>query len=417
MLKPFNTALATATVILSVGCESISAPIPTGLDVAAHHVTLTAPGIPVPLAVTPRSGSDILPASAARYVSRDTNTARVNDDGVVRAFDAGHTIIDVTAGGLTDTIGIDVVFDRPVWRFTLTGAISNVTANGLDAAGLRRNFQRHVDTVNARFNVPAVFAGYVHFVVAETYVFTRPPKEELAEAPIRSDFKVVYHTDRTYQNATFGSGGGRVAQIGALPDSAFTEQKAWVLTHELGHARGAADIYGADVQPQTNPVNGQTHFTPPSIMNGDEARSWDDYSRYLINRAGSERDALMHEGARTAEMVPAIAISVRRAAGDPVADATVRIHWDVCTDADRLIDRACGIEPVPRQSLQTGSDGTVSVRPRNTGTFLEAFPLLQLVTASKGASTGWAWVALTDIARWAIAHPDQVYPQTIVLAP
>lgn len=416
MLKPIKTAVASVVVVLSVGCESISAPIPTALDVAAHHVALTAPGIAVSLAVTPRSGADILPASAAHYVSRDTNIARVDEDGVVRAFGAGHTVIDVTAGGLADTIGIDVAFDRPVWRFTLTGAISNVTANGLDAAGLRRNFQRHVDTVNARFNVPAAFAGYVHLVVAETYIFTRPPREELAEAPTRTDFKVVYHTDKTYTNADYAAD-KRVVQIGALPDSAFSEQKAWVLTHELGHARGAVDIDGADVQPQSNPVNGQSHFTPPSIMNGDQVRVWDDYSRYLINRGGSERDAFLSWFSRTAEMVPAIAISVRSATDDPVADATVRIYWDVCSGDPASLNAVCGIEPAARQSLQTGGDGMANVRPRNMGTYTEPFALLQLVTVSKGASTGWAWVPLTDIAKWALVHPGESYPQTIVLAP
>jgi len=419
----FLRAVVAAVVGIGAGCgePGLTAPVPTALDVPTRRLVLTAPGEPVALGVVPRSGSTALGPSAARYVVLDTAVVRVDADGVVRGVGTGRTAVVVSAGALHDTIVVETAFTKPVWRFSVAGAISSATLGGLRTDQLDREFQRHIDSVNARygasarFTAPGGFTGHVVFVPTTVRVFTRTPREELTEAAPDADFKVVYHTDLSISYANYDAK-SRVVQIGSLPGQVFTDaligdlSRVTTLTHELAHARGAVDLLFFDVHDAlSNPLDGKTFMFPPSIMHADETPVWDPLTVYIINASAGRRDATFLAGADT--MVPAWRVTVADPRGTPVAGAVVTAYMFDPELRSREVTR---FVPAPDMACITDVAGACTI-PHKTRPAVVMSQLVYLVGATKGERLASVWAPLTDIAAFATAQPGLPYPVNVTL--
>lgn len=78
------------------------------------------------------------------------------------------------------------------------------------------------------------------------------------------------------------------------------------ITHELGHFRGAIDLYADVVEAENNPVTHEKFMPPHCLMNDfcyapDEDSYWSDYAVKVINKSGNEKivdivNSMMYEG-------------------------------------------------------------------------------------------------------------------------
>ena len=304
---------------------------------------------------------------------------------------------------------------KPVWKFTILGAISQITADylgGFDAAA--RFMRAQIDTLNSRFNTPNVFAGEFRFSLDSIYVFagcrfTCMGWPEIARPHLGFDYRYI---------VDWQGPGGWYGEYDVVflswPLSQITTPGATdAIVHEFGHARGAIDTYAIKADGQFNPVNGASYHPGRSIMDYPYGETvWDQHSINLINRSAG----VVHAPPSyiTEAFPPSIGIVVVDEAGVLQANATITLY-PVPWFQNR-------VDPNPRFVVNANLQGeyVFSRNPFDPGTsgspWLMSYPNY-LVVARAGTLSGYGWMPITDVQNVWFSNPTAPYRLRIMVKP
>jgi hypothetical protein len=183
---------------------------------------------------------------------------------------------------------------------------------------------------------PAAFAYYtesganenqmdaINFSAAETaynyrVIYSRSPYGG-GNANILSDYSVDQRSIRFALNAEAEWG---QSLFGATPTK--------ILCHEIGHSRGAYDMYSGNVTAANNQIYNDVsyNYSVPSIMNYlyDSNANWDTYSIYCINTTAGNIHTSTTWGNLFWSMFPSsFAVRVKDNHGNPMANAKVTLY-------------------------------------------------------------------------------------------
>lgn len=215
-------------------------------------------------------------------------------------------------------VNIDEPTDKPLWRFTVAAGVRT----DLSAEQVRSDVQTALNGVNQRFNIPGAFAGKFEFVLDS--VFTYPVSSsvhanEMVVRPRSANYLVLFDPV-----AEFVSGGGAFLGYGTvqitLPNWTIDPQTAQVLTHELGHARNAVDIYHYN---RISNFNNEPSFIMPASIMEAEGGSWDEMSRVIIGHNAGKYPVPDLVGWKEQDFPLKQGVRVTRRNGVPVAGARV----------------------------------------------------------------------------------------------
>lgn len=252
---------------------------------------------------------------------RDTSVFRLGRDGQLRSRMTGNSWIVAEAFDASDSVFVQFQPDRPVWRIPVLVDVVDIR-NPVYAPSdsVPAQVERQFDQVNSVFR-PATTDGYLYFEVARVRML-----EEVSPPPRRGDepysFRVVYDPNGLLKTAWYPE---LTAWMGGLfLDGPWGLWATRTLVHELGHGRGAVDLYAQEVNlPVNNPITGAVYDAPPAIMS-DLTRGWDPHSRFLINRNAGVLDAPL--GGYLGEFPAGMVVHVRDESGGPVPDAAVAVY-------------------------------------------------------------------------------------------
>jgi hypothetical protein len=358
-------------------------------------------------------------------------------DGLYRiSVRVGATLlgyVDVQLGGAAETLGADGTDDvdwkggtiaikfrieqgalhpsKPVWKFSIRGAISKATADYLGGFEAATRFMRaQIDTINSRFNTPNVFVGEFRFSLDSIAEYTGTGWDEITKAHAGFDYKYIVDG---YQGPGGWLGDYDVVFL-SWPIAEITTPGATdAIVHEFGHARGAIDTYGIKADGEFNPVNGASYHPGRSIMDYPYGETvWDQHSINLINRSA---DVVHAPPSYITEAFPnSIGIVVSDASGVPQPNAKITLY-PVPWFQNR-------VDPNPRYVVYTNEQGEY-VFPRNPfdpGTWgspwLMSYPNY-LVTASVGTLSAFGWMPITDVQNIWFSDPTSPYQLRIVVRP
>jgi hypothetical protein len=344
----------------------------------------------------------------------------------------GH--VDVKLGRTSPTLGAEAVDDdiawqggtipikfriekgavtpaKPVWKFTILGAISRPTADYLGGFDAARQFMRaQIDTLNSRFNTPRVFAGVFQFSLDSIYEFTGTGWDEITRPHTGFDYKYIVDG---YQGPGGWWGDYDTVflswPIGEITTPGVTD----AIVHEFGHARGAIDTYAIKADGEFNPVNGASYHPGRSIMDFPYGETvWDQHSINLINRSAGVVHA---PPSYITEAFPSsIGIVVADEAGVPQDNATITLY-PVPWFQNR-------VDPNPRFVVYSNLQGeyVFSRNPFDPGTWgspwLMSYPNY-LVVARAGTLSGYGWMPITDVQNVWFSNPTAPYRLRIMVKP
>jgi hypothetical protein len=269
-----------------------------------------------------------------------------------------------------------------VWRFTVEYGLKGNPGQAVSSADMA-TVRRQIDTVNARFNAAGTFDGIFEFQLGRVY-YINSIAEEMDLAP-QADFRVLVDpNDMAHSTGYYGSSAivfAWNAFAGGLPFS--HPLHAATLAHEIGHGRGAIDIYAGEVGvPARNTVNGARYLAPRSMM-ASNSPGWDAHSRHVIN-ANAARRSPIERHAHT-NVPEDLVIHVKNGAGAAI-DASVQVY-PVHGYSFRVDSPAIRVG-------QSGADGEITfANPyRESGALAN---LLVVVTA--GEKTAHTWVPVDEV--------------------
>ena len=295
------------------------------LTVAGEHALINAhvidsAGVPVPDAPT------------IRWTSRDQSVARI-DEGTLGApirlearANGSTWIIARSEGSVSDStfvrVAVPAAVQQPVWRFSVAaGARTTMPLSQFDALA-----RVHVAYLNQQFNLAGTFAGRFEFVLDSVFTYPESDTEDVTDLrrrPRSAQYLILYDSRST----VVGGGGvwhgdGQVIQI-TMPNFATSPIAPEAVAHEMGHARGAVDIYHYALDPGQD--QGVSYYRPESIMEGS-GTVWDPLSQLLIN-ANAGRYPSSGDLSWTQPMFPErIGVRVVDRSDKPVAGAEVIFH-------------------------------------------------------------------------------------------
>jgi hypothetical protein len=252
---------------------------------------------------------------------RDTSKFRLGLDGQLRSRGAGDSWIVAEAFGEADSILVHFAPDRPIWRIPVLVDALDVANPGYGSIdSIPDGVERHLDWVNFQFR-SATTNGYLYFDLQRLRLLESAtlPERELDE-PL--SFRIAYDPTAVLRSGWYPDLTAHIS--GPFPEGMLGTWSAVTLVHELGHGRGAVDLYAQEVQQVVNnPVTGALYQAPPGIMS-TMTGAWDPHSRFLINRNGAALHVLL--GGNSGEFPPAIIVHVRDHTGAPVAGAAVAVY-------------------------------------------------------------------------------------------
>lgn len=301
---------------------------------------------------------------------------------------------------------------KPIWKFTILGAVSKQTADylgGFDAAV--RFMRAQVDTLNSRFNTPNVFAGEFRWSLDSIYEYTGTGWEQVTKPHPGFDYKYIVDG---YQGPGGWLGDYDVVFLSWPIDQITTPGATDAIVHEFGHARGAIDLYGIKADGQFNPVNGASYHPGRSIMDYPYGETvWDQHSINLINRSAD----VVHAPPSyiTEAFPPSFTVVVVDEAGVPQANAYLLVYpvpW--------FQNRVDGIS---RYYGWTDERGEWAF-PRNPfepgypAPWLMIYPNY-LITAYSGARqlSGYGWMPIIDVQNLWFTDPTAPYRLRITVWP
>jgi hypothetical protein len=313
---------------------------------------------------------------------KDTLVARL-DGTTLSPRSWGDTWLITEAEGKRDSVALRVRSPEPtaVWRFTIEYGFKGDPGVPVSASDLAIA-QRQVDTVNARFNVPGTFDGIFQFELGRVYRITSIA-EEMETAP-QADYRaLVDPNDMNHATGYYGDAAivfAWNAFAGGLPFSHALH--AATLAHELGHARGAIDIYSGEVGvPARNTVNGATYKAPPSMM-ATSGPGWDANSRNVINANAGRKPAV--EAHAYTNVAEDLVIRVTNGQGSPL-DASVQVY--------PVVVYSFRVDPPAIRDGQTGSDGEITFANPYKSAGLGNL----LVVATSAGKSAHTWVTVDEV--------------------
>lgn len=310
----------------------------------------------------------------------------------------------------TPTTSTTSTVPATTWDFDLRVGMPDALVTkygGLTAA--RSKVDQQLATVNTRF--ADQFEKPIRWKVKEFYTYSQSASEERLASRNGADFLLLYS-----ENETLDDGGWHPATYSVVirwteaNGGVFGQYGADSLVHELGHARGAIDLYALSVG--SNPVNGVGYSPPGGAMTYPYGVvTFDDYSKHIINASA---DVVYNDDHVVQQSVPSTyTVKVVNGSGTAVPGATIRVYpvdWYSSAVTNTVIMSG---------STTTPGTWTLTSNPFNPGLPYPWWHLerpLVLVTATAGASKGSAWIALPDAGNWFFSHPGSAYNVTITVA-
>lgn len=340
------------------------------------------------------------PMPGVRVALRIRNEAviRLGLDGQFRARQPGDSWIVAEAFGETDSILTHFATDRPVWRIPVLVDVldaKNPVYQPFDSIPAR--MERLFDFVNHEFRT-ATTDGSLYFEILEVREIddvSMPPSRWKDPPSLRAVFD---------PNALIRSGwyaADRAAVLGGtFPDGPLGIWAAQTMVHELGHGRGAVDLYAQEVQvPENNTVTGAVYRAPPGIMS-TMSGGWDPHSRFLINRNTTVLDAPL--GGNLGEFPPELVVHVRDDSGTPLAGVDMAIYpvawygWYV-----------------PNASIRTGSTDLAGDW-RVSGDVFDLHWANLHVVGRTGNDVYIGWLPYVDVQGQFFTAPADLYEITLV---
>jgi hypothetical protein len=313
---------------------------------------------------------------------RDTLVAKLEGTTIsARAW--GDTWLVVDAQGVRDSVRVRVRSPAPtaVWRFTVEYGLKGNPGQPVSASDLA-TIRRQIDTVNARFNAAGTFDGIFEFELGRVY-HINSVAEEMEVAP-QADYRVLVDAnDMNHTTGFYGSGAIVFAWNAFAGGAPFSHPlHAATLAHELGHGRGAIDIYAGEVGVAArNTVNGATYLAPLSMM-ASSTPGWDAHSRNVINANAGRRPPV--EGHSFTNVPDDLVIRVRDGGEVPV-DASVKVY--------SVHPYSFRVDPPAIREGATGPDGEITfANPYRTGGGANL-----LIVATAGGKSAHTWVPVDAV--------------------
>jgi hypothetical protein len=291
------------------------------------------------------------------------------------------------------------------WEFSLrVGMPAELVTKygGVDAA--KAKVQQQLTYANSRF---AGFTKPITWQLNEFFVFTGGALDQL-NTPVSSDYQLLYS-----ENTAFDDGGWKpqsrtvVIRWTAAMGGVFGAYGADSLVHELGHARGAIDMYGLIINGANNPISGQSYTPEAGIMTYPYGvATWDSYSTRIINASA---DTVYNDDRVVRSSIPTVKVLTTKN-GAPVNGATVELFG-----ASWFTNSVNGY---PSQTgTTTNGTWTIPSNPfdPNPYAFWQLSYGLLLVKVTSGSSVGYAWLTLPDAGNWYFTHPGVAYQLNVNL--
>jgi hypothetical protein len=271
-------------------------------------------------------------APVIRWTARDQSIVGI-DEGTLGApvriaarANGGTWIVARSEGSVSDStfvrVEVPAAVQQPVWRFTVaSGARTTMPLSQFDELA-----RIHIAYLNQQFNKGGTFAGRFEFVLDSVFTYSESDTASLTtlrRRPRSAQYLILYDS-----RSTVLSGGGIYWQDGqtiqiSMSNFATSPTTSLAVAHEMGHARGAVDIYHY----RLNATEQQDayFYRPESIMEAD-GTAWDPLSQLLIN-SNAGRYPSSPDLSWTAPMFPEkIGVRVVDRMNKPVPGAEVIFH-------------------------------------------------------------------------------------------
>jgi chitodextrinase len=248
---------------------------------------------------------------------------------------------------ITCFLSISVFAQKPVYTFTFKVYINEATAQYYGGHTAIEDSIRNLFTkVNNYYNSETRFNANYNFVPsAFSYYSETGNNQDVMNSIATSSPETSYNYRVVVSRSPYGGGNSNIFSD-YLVDSrairfALNAESEWgqtlfgpiptkILSHEIGHSRGAFDMYSTDVTGSNNQVNGWSYNYPvPSVMNYlyDSNANWDTYSIYTINTTGSTiHTATSWRNLYWSLFPTQFSISVKDQNGNPISNAAVTLY-------------------------------------------------------------------------------------------
>jgi hypothetical protein len=346
----------------------------------------------------------------ARWVSRDPSVARIGRGEDAEAVGAGGTWLVASYGEARDSVRVEVrpptiPAVKPTWRFTV--AVGVRTRQPVPPA-LQFRVESMVEAVNAAFNAPGMFRGRFEFVLDSVFTYDWDDPVTMLELGDRSrGAQYLWLFDPRAPVVASGIYLGGTRQTVVVMADMFHESTTEVLVHEVGHSRGAADMYRLFAVAGPDPDAPISHF-PNGIMS-DGGGTWDAVSRFVIDRNAGEFP--VHSlGWRPDEVPPALRVRIVDRDRRPVAGAqvTVRGSSDLTGTVATGVTDAEGMFTLPGLPFR---DPESPVGPGCALAICLNHHLL--VEATKGGDGGRNWLMMSEAVLGYWREPGVPYVHTL----
>lgn len=357
-----------------------------------------------------------------KWVSRNPKVAFIDTGTIgqwvqVYARGSGSTWIVASRPDARDSVFVrGNIIDapqKPLWRFTVAvGARTDATvAETRDAAQYMLNY------VNTKFNLPGAFSGKFEFVLDSvfTYPKTSPlAAQDLMRVPRSAQYLILFDSTGNPGPNTGGVYLGATSSVQMLRGNWETDPDSRViLTHELGHARGAVDIY---LYNRSSPVAGVPWLTMPASIMEAEGGSWDALSRVLIEHNAGVFPGPSPPGWRQSDFPSQAGVRILTRDGEPITGAVVLLRSPAPVPIASQTVVAQGLtndkgEFIPEFNAFNMQPGLFD--PKTWCGFLGCLNNVLFVEARYQGQTTYGWLTTMDAVAQYASHPGQPYLKRI----
>lgn len=292
------------------------------------------------------------------------------------------------------------------WDFTMQVAVQqNLIAPYGGQAALEAKVVQQLAAIGARFAA----LGPIHFTVAKFVYFPGSANDQVGLAHTGADFQIIYTEDPGYSTGWYGDVQTLMTAWGPAWGGSFGATATDAITHELGHARGAIDMYAMEVNPAQNPVNGQGYAPETSIMSYPYGvTTWDGCSAAVITKSANQ---IYQNAPVFNSLLPSTYSLQVTQGGVNVTSAAIAVY------AVRWFSGA--VESTPIQTGVTNASGVFQLTGNpfagTVGTNWDTSMANLLITATKGGKTVSTWLPISEACKQGAAHPGTAFAATISL--
>ena len=305
----------------------------------------------------------------------------------------------------TTTTSTTTVTVPTSWDFTVQVVLQqNLIALYGGQAALEAKVATQLTTVSTRF----ASLGPIHFVPTKFVYFTGSANDQVGASHAGADFQIIYTEDLGYSTGWYGGAQTLMTAWGSAWGGSFGATATEAITHELGHSRGAIDMYAQDVDGAKNSVNGQAYSAEPSIMTYPYGVTiWDGCSAAVISK--SANSIYQNASVFTSLLPSAYSVQVTQD-GANVSGAAIAVY------AVRWFSGT--VESNPVQAGVTNASGAFQLSGNpfagTVGTNWDTSAANFLITATKGGKTVSTWLPISEACKWGASH-STAYAATISL--